>query len=426
MLKITPNKLINTELSIFKDILPLVLMSLVVFYSCFIGNAMINMAITTLICLFLLFCRMDMLLPAMLYLSSFAFIFQAGDFMLYEFLCIIFMCRVFINLKRKRGFLILWMIIYFTTHLISSEITLGNIIPVIYVTTLLFACVVYDKKLYKSCSMMFLLGVIITSMLGFLKPFSPYLLELLSEDFAEGASVDFVIRFSGLSYDPNFYVISVIISIMLLLFERHQRNWANLVLCVVYICLGAVTFSKSYILSLAFIFLLYLIDGKTSLTKKILLFVLLGGILSVSYFDEIVYVFKERFSSTSDFNELTTGRGDLWRLYWGHIGDSIVTLFWGHGFSGLQGYKAAHNTYLEILFNFGIIGFVIDYIYINKCFKLINKRWLNIVHLGVLFISFILFFNLSAYTFPSLWGILFMAFILIAKRSENNYVEFES
>ena len=75
----------------------------------------------------------------------------------------------------------------------------------------------------------------------------------------------------------------------------------------------------------------------------------------------------------------------------------------------------------------GIIGFVVDYLYIKRCFQLIKKRrWFSIVNLGLLSITFILFFNLSAYTFPSLWGILFMVFILIAKRSENNYVEFKS
>lgn len=417
----------NFSLSIFKDIVPLVIMSLIVFYSCFIGNAMINMGGTALICLYLLFCRNAILLPAMLYFSSFAFIFQAGDFMLYEFLCIIFICRVFIVAKRMIGMLVAWVIIYFITHLISSSITLGNIIPVIYVMTLLFACVTYEGRQYNNCVIMFLLGIIITSALGFLKPFSPYLLDLLSEDFAEGMSIDYIVRFSGLSYDPNFYTIGVVISIMLLLFNKYQKNWINLALCVVYICLGAVTFSKSYILSLAFISLLYLIDGKTGLTTKILLFALLGGVVSASYFDEIVYVFKERFSGTSDFNELTTGRGDLWRLYWGHIGDTFETLFFGHGFSGLQGHKAAHNTYLEILFNFGIVGFIIDVLYVKKCFKFINKRrWFSIVNLGLLSITLILFFNLSAYTFPSLWGIIFMTFILISKRSENNYVEFKS
>lgn len=417
----------KSTLSLFKAILPIIGLSLAVFYGCFVGSAMITILVTIVICLFLMLCKNEVLLPAMLYFSSFALMFQAGDYMLYEFLCLIFISRVFINKRRMRGFLISWFAIYFITHIISSSITLGNIIPIIYIITLLFACIYYEKKTYDSCVAMFLLGVLVSSLLGFLKPFSPYLIELLSEDFAEGMNVDFVIRFSGLSYDPNFYVISILISLILLLFNRNRSNWTNIAMCVVYIYLGTVTFSKSYILSLAFIFFLYLIDSKTNLTKKILLFTLLGGIVSASYFDEIVYVFKERFSGTSDFNELTTGRGDLWRLYWGHIGDTFETLFFGHGFSGLQGHKAAHNTYLEILFNFGIVGFIIDVLYVKKCFKFINKRrWFSIVNLGLLSITLILFFNLSAYTFPSLWGIFFMTFILISKRSENNYVEFKS
>lgn len=416
----------SSQLSIIKDVVPVVGMSFILFYGCFIGNSMLIMAITGVISMYLLFCKYVLLLPSMLYFCSFAFMFQAGDFMLYEFLCIVFMFRVFINEKRNQVFLLLWSIIYFITHIISSSITFSNIIPILYIITLLFACVAYRTELYNTCVIMYLLGVFVTSLLGFLKPFSPYLIELLSEDLAEGMNADFIVRFSGLSYDPNFYTISVIISIMLLLFSRYKKTWLTLLLALAYICLGAVTYSKSYILSLLVIFLLYFLDGKSSVSKKVLLFIAFGYLVSTPFFDGIVYVFKERFSGNSNFNDLTTGRYDLWVLYWAHIGDTLKTLFLGHGFSSLQDYKAAHNTYIEILFNFGLIGFLVDYLFIKKSYSLINKQKMTMVHLGIISIVFMLFFNLSAYTFPSLWMCLFMVFILISKRSSYNEVKFES
>lgn len=396
--------------------------SLGLFYGCFIGSSMITMVATTVICLFLLFCKNDVLLPSMLYFSSFAYMFQANSLMLYEFPCIIFMCRVFVKEKRKQSFLLFWFVIYFITHIISSGVTLTNIIPIIYILIILISCISYKKELYDSCVKMFLLGVFISSLLGLLKPFSPHLIELLAEDFAEGMSIDFVIRFSGLSYDPNFYTIGVIISIMILLFSEYQKTWLILFLAVVYSCFGAITYSKSYILSLCIVFLLYFLDGKTNMSKKILLFAVLGCLLSASFLDEIIYVFKGRFNGVSDINSLTTGRNELWGLYLSHIGDTLTTLLFGHGLNSIVGEKVAHNTYIQMLYNFGIIGCIVDFLYIKKCYRLLNRTGLSMVSVGIIFVIIMLLFNLSAYTFPSLWGCLTMIFILISKRSMNYVV----
>lgn len=408
------------SLSIFKEIVPIVILSLSIFYACFIGNGIMTMVLTSIICLFLLFCRNEVLVPSMLYFCSFALMFQAGSYMLYEFLCIVFMCRVFITEKFVRSFLLFWFVIYFITHIISSSVTVVNIIPILYIITLIFACVSYNDQ-YDNCVVMYLLGVFVSSLLGFLKPLSSHLIELLSEDFVEGMNVDFIVRFSGLSYDPNFYTICVIISIMLLLFSRYKNTWLALLLASVYICLGMITYSKSYILSIVVIFLLYFLDGRENVSKKVFFFLALGYLVSASFFDEIVFVFKERFTESSNFNELTTGRDELWILYCEQIADSFETLFFGHGISTLLGDKAAHNTFIQILFSFGILGFIVDFLYIKKCFSILNYQGITMIQIGMIAVIFMLLFNLSAYTFPSLWMCLFMFFILISKQSVDYY-----
>lgn len=394
-------------------------MSLVIFYSCYVGNAMMSMGGTAIICIYLTLCKNVMLLPAMLYFSSFALIFRAGDFMLYEFLCLIFIGRVFIKAEGKRGLLIFLPIMYALTHLLSSSINFGTIIPIIYVITLLFACVTYRDDLFENCKIMYLLGVLISSILGFLKPFSPFLLELLSEDLTDGLGTEYIVRFSGLSYDPNFYSIGAIISVMLLLLSNNKRTIATIIFSVLLICLGAITYSKSYILSIVFVFLLYFLDRKAKVTGKVLLLFILFFIISVSLADEYLYVIQQRFGHSSNLNELTTGREELWKLHLNHIADTDTTLLIGHGIYSIQGDKAAHNTYIQLLYSFGLIGIIVDILYLIKCFKLINKNWLTTAHIGIIAIIFMLFLNLSAYTFPSMWVCLFMVFILISKRSKN-------
>ena len=393
-----------------------VILSLLVFYSCFVGNSSLTILATLLVCAHIATSKIKDVLPYMLYYTSFAYMFLAGDFMLYEFLGITFMVKCFISGAVNKKTIILWVPIYFITHLMSSSLTLGNIIPVINVFILLFACLSYSEDNYEQCVFLFILGVLITSLLGFLKPLSPHLSEMFEENFAGSSSIDFLIRYSGLSYDPNFFTLISIVAIIVLLLNKKKNSWITMIVAAVIIYCGFLTYSKSFILSLAAIVILLVLDKNNKNTFKIGALALLGFVFFASTFEGIYKVLVDRFSSASNFSELSTGRDELWIYYINHIGENISTLFMGHGFTKLANFKAAHNTFLEVLFNFGLIGFFVDICFITKCFRSVARSCKGLVSICIALLLALLLFNLSAYTYPSLWACIFMTFILISHR----------
>lgn len=65
-----------------------------------------------------------------------------------------------------------------------------------------------------------------------------------------------------------------------------------------------------------------------------------------------------RFSYASSVSELTTGRTDLWQTYINEFIHNPVLVLLGEGFSSvIIGKRASHNTIIQGVFQFGIIGF---------------------------------------------------------------------
>ena len=123
----------------------------------------------------------------------------------------------------------------------------------------------------------------------------------------------------------------------------------------------------------------------------------------------------ERFNTEEGLDGVTTGRSTLWAQYIEMIFSSFESFLIGNGLIPEPGQKAAHNTYLEIWYKFGILGFVfhIGYFYFSykqireKCFKEDAYNWL------LIFLIFILYFNLSAYSAYNFILSIFMVFILV-------------
>lgn len=401
--------------TIAKGVIIPVILSLITFYGCFVGSLSIGFLSTLATMAYLCICGFSSLLPTMLYLSLFAYMYNAGGLALYGFICFVYIARCSFR-SRKIGYIALWFVLYSVTHLISSALTFGNVAPVLNIFTLLIASLNYKQIDYRNCVLMFVLGVMITSLLGFLKPLSDNLMELLSVDFEEGLTKDAVVRFSGLSFDPNFYTITTIISLMLLIFSGRDKSWFSPVVIVVIMFFGFFSFSKSYIVLLLVLMILSILANQNHKLWKLLVLVLLVSFFMATTFDEIIYVFTERFSGISDMNDLTTGRDSLWQEHLKFISESSLSC-WLFGQELPPGMYAAHNTYIELLFRFGIIGTIVDFAFVRRCFKQLNRRWQSWVNLGFIGIMFFSLFNLSAYTFPTLWACLFMVFILISHRS---------
>ena len=64
-----------------------------------------------------------------------------------------------------------------------------------------------------------------------------------------------------------------------------------------------------------------------------------------------------RFSNTSNLSDFTTGRIDLWSKYLEALTDDPLLLLFGKGFTSVLIFdKASHNTIIQVIYQFGLIG----------------------------------------------------------------------
>ena len=78
-----------------------------------------------------------------------------------------------------------------------------------------------------------------------------------------------------------------------------------------------------------------------------------------------------RFAQASDMSTFTTGRSDIWVNYFEYFRLNPLTVFFGKGYTNiLINEKASHNTLIQIIFQFGIVGSVCLFMWIKQIIKI--------------------------------------------------------
>ena len=177
-----------------------------------------------------------------------------------------------------------------------------------------------------------------------------------------------VTRLSGFYGDPNFYsahISACLAGIQLLLcYEKSRgRQIALAVLALVLLYCGLLSASKSFIIVVACLFLLWvpilLEKGAASSRFRLFMGLLCGGIViaSSSVFQALLQIVDARFAEASSLSELTTGRTELWRNYLHKLLYDPITLLFGEGYTSINlNNKASHNTLIQLVYQFGLTG----------------------------------------------------------------------
>lgn len=257
----------------------------------------------------------------------------------------------------------------------------------------------------------YIFGFAIETALGFIVMKIPMMSSLFDVDLIWPNPYLELYRFFGLSYDSNFYALSNFIVIGYLLFCSKNIKAKTILLIALFLFAGILTFSKSYFLVIIFLFVIYFIKSLRSFTKTIILslslFVLIAIYAFVSRrigFNPIEMILL-RFGSFDSLGEVTTGRSDIWYNYIQIFIDNPYKFIFGHGYNSTV-IRAAHNTFIEFLYLFGIIGTGIWICFFIHCFKLYKSNCYKYVPRStmIVMISFLLgTFFLSAYTYESFW-----------------------
>lgn len=181
-----------------------------------------------------------------------------------------------------------------------------------------------------------------------------------------------IVRLSGFYGDPNFYTAQILAAlsgclIAILKETNRRRVTAASILAIILIYCGFLSGSKSFALIAVVIVLAWfaeLIRMRGKGGRKILIItcsvLVLVFIATSALFSGLIDVMLTRFAYSKDFSSFTTGRVELWLRYYEEIFSSAKILLLGKGFTNVKvDERAPHNTIIQAVFQFGIIGVIV-------------------------------------------------------------------
>ena len=213
------------------------------------------------------------------------------------------------------------------------------------------------------------ISIILASILSCLYFVSPNLQNLITPFYVSTN----LARFSALFPHPNSLAIlcEIALSILTFFLLTEKKNIFNIILFCLITLIGLLTFSKTFILLLLVILIAIFIKGlKTN--KKITLIttgiILLCAIIFCLVAKDVVNILIDRFfgrvtecHNFRDFmNMILTDRYDLWIEYLKEIFYHPTIFFFGKGLgcSPIE-ILGAHNTFISLFYQLGIVGLVL-------------------------------------------------------------------
>ena len=216
------------------------------------------------------------------------------------------------------------------------------------------------------------------------------------------------IRSGGLGdLDPNTYGLYNLFAMSIILlfifnsvFSKKELLFSIVALITIFFA-GIMTLSKTYILVLGIMIILFLL-GKKGKIKTSLFFLI--AFIGIYFLFENNLFLKDtynnliaRFTEVSNLQEFTTGRSELMTGYLEYLWENIQKFIFGQGmysYLPLSGISIRpHNCTIEIIYSWGIVGtFLILNMYIkgSKRYNIRNKIWskrfTNLIPLVVLVI----------------------------------------
>ena len=287
-----------------------------------------------------------------------------------------------------------------------------------------FSLIMFDQRQYTSFQSLraaFLIGVLTSTAYGLLQQhFFPPEYTYLKE----------FVRFSGGAGDPNSYGLFCLLTIFFFLpnVPRKTINLKSIIVIILMLMCGSLTVSRSFFIvafaSLVLYFVLYFRAALGELLFRFLLAVMALGTVAVVFYGSgqsltLNIDILTRFS-VENLSQLTGARSEIFKEYISQYFKSpMLYVLFGVGINGYLGYfnhlfaKQAlfpeivgpHNTYLEMLISFGLIGSVIIMVYIKQAFRAVSVKYqvstvyrIAFIPLGVFLLYCFSLHNLAKYS----------------------------
>ncbi len=231
-------------------------------------------------------------------------------------------------------------------------------------------------------------------------------------------------RFTAFADDPNYYSLYICLTIACIL-NVTGKNLYKFCVMILLVGIGLLTASKMCIILMVFEFILIFIQIFNSnrdsvANRKFIMWSSAGAIVVLFALRDYIAVFVNNFirrmgnigTQGFDLAQLTTGRTTIMAEYVQIFFDNIVCFLFGYGFNyhlflGQSTGHGAHNTYLDLLLAWGVVGTVlflaIMYGWI-KSFRtsrsIVKLSAIKILPIFILLINFLDLSCLSASMFP--------------------------
>lgn len=269
----------------------------------------------------------------------------------------------------------------------------------------------------------FALGIVFASALALMKDSFPLISTLVSDAALKIDAGEYASRFSGLVGNPNYYTMDIIMALSALVVFLYSKKipqkymWYMLLLSA----LGIMSVSKSFlicwIILLAIWLILSLRQGIGGAIRYVLIAALcLVGVYILAFDSVNLYLFRLAQDSEGELDDLFTGRLDIWKGYLEIIFSNQKILLFGNGLGTMADFgRGTHNTYLDALFNLGIVGSGVFMFALKQSFGKIVVRpimWVPVLMLLIRMMA------IGYLTSDNLW--LYLALFVIMAREVTN------
>lgn len=180
-----------------------------------------------------------------------------------------------------------------------------------------------------------------------------------------------VVRHSGYYGDPNFYsahISAAIAGVFVLLLNNTNKMKMIQLICMLMVLMycGFLSVSKMFtliVICLCLFFALEALFKKGKVSLKVLLFLTFGVgalfLVSLSTSSRLIEMILSRFDSNANLSDFTTGRTDIWAKFFSAFKQDASLLLFGQGYTDVMiTSKASHNTIIQVIFQFGLVGCV--------------------------------------------------------------------
>ena len=353
------------------------------------GLSFLKFLLIVLIILIVFFSKAEDLLPIIFFIHPNSALFDnIGFTYLFNFSVVIVVIKIllFSKLKLPKKSLLLFIILLLFeifSCLISTFTNLSMFSLVSWTSSylvLIIASYNQEKISFEKIYRYFFVGFCCAFITGWMEPILKW-----------GVNIPTGYRFTGLLRDPNYYSIDALFLIFSASTYATLCNKNKFLYIIPLVFMGLCSVSKTFILLLFLgIFISIVLNIKKINFKNLILgFIIILIVIMLAYKYGLIDLIMDKYLYRSETTSLLTGRDKLWIFYISSLLKNPLILLFGKSLTYYSKILnpgiidsfftnfVAHNTYLDFILSWGIIGTILYLIFLSTIFQNFKNYYSN-------------------------------------------------